>query len=332
VTGDALTRARAGDEQAFQELVAPYRRELQVHCYRFLGSLHDAEDVLQETMLAAWQGLGGFEARASVRTWLYRVATNRCLNALRSRRRRRVDATVALPDVQPPEPTSLGDVTWLEPIPDVLLDDLPDTQPGPDARYESREAISLAFVVALQHLPPRQRAVLILRDVLGYTARQAAEMLDATEQSVTSALKRARATLRAHPFEADSPPPPDVERAVMTQLTRAYERGDIDALVALLTDDVWLRMPPLPLEYQGRELAGAFQAVVAFRNGRQWRMLPTRANGQPALAAYIRDPHGGVWHANGLVVFTLRGDLVSEIIRFDNSVLDRFGFPRTLSD
>ena len=192
---DLIARAQAGDEQAFGQLVEPYQRELQVHCYRILGSAQDAEDVVQETLLSAWRGLHGFEQRSSLRTWLYRIATSRCLNALRSARRR---APMNWPrrDVDPPEPTRLGEVVWLEPYPDLLLRDLPDDAPDPQAQYEAREAISLAFITALQLLPPRQRAALILRDVLDFRVSEAAEILQASEQSVSSALKRARADPR----------------------------------------------------------------------------------------------------------------------------------------
>ena len=195
MTANLLTRARAGDQEAFRQLVEPYRHPLQLHCYRILGSVHDADDALQETLLSAWQGLGGFEERSSVRTWLYRVATNCCLKAQRSRRRSQgVGSPPAWPDL--PEPTRLGQVLWLQPYPDLLVDQLMDTAPGPEARFETREAVSLAFVTALQLLPARQRAVLILRDVLGFHAREVARVLDSTEESVTSALKRARATLQ----------------------------------------------------------------------------------------------------------------------------------------
>src|SRR6516225_6240796 len=195
MTDDLLARVRAGDGQAFAELVDPFRRELQVHCYRILGSVEDAEDAMQDTLVAAWRGLAGFEERSSVRTWLYRVATSRCLNALRAARRRPRPA-VAPPDIEPPEPSRLAEVTWAGPYPDQLLEGLPADAPGPEARYEADEAISLAFITAVQLLPPRQRAVLILRDVLGYSGREVAGMLQATEQSIASALKRARATLR----------------------------------------------------------------------------------------------------------------------------------------
>jgi RNA polymerase sigma-70 factor (TIGR02960 family) len=334
VTDATLQLARRGDEDAFRALTDPHRRELQVHCYRILGSLQDAEDALQDTLLAAWQGLSGFEGRASIRTWLYRMATNRCLNALRSAARR-PPMDWPNPDVELPEPTRLGEVVWLEPCPDVLFEGLSDNPPGPEARYETSEAISLAFITALQLLPPRQRAVLILRDVLGFHASEVADMLDATTESVTSALKRARATLsrRLAPDGEREPPPTSnspIEAEVVARLTRAYESGDVDALVALLTDDVWVAMPPVPLEYQGRDLAARFFADVAFRHGRTFQLVPTRANGQIAFGTYLLDPGGGPSHAMGLLVFTLSGDRISAITRFDNSVLARFGLPRTL--
>src|SRR5208282_5110584 len=197
VTAELLALAQAGDEHAFGQLVDPYRRELQVYCYRFLGSVADAEDALQETLLSAWQHLAGFEGRASVRTWLYRVAASRCLDALRSGRRR-PPVTAPPAGLEPPEPTRLGELPWLEPYPDELLAGLADSAPGPQARYESRESISLAFITALQLLPPRQRAAIILRDVLGFHASEAARILDTSEESVTSALKRARAALERH--------------------------------------------------------------------------------------------------------------------------------------
>jgi RNA polymerase sigma-70 factor (TIGR02960 family) len=331
-----MERARVGDEQAFGELVGPYRRELQVHCYRILGSALDAEDALQETLLAAWRGLGGFEGRSSVRVWLFQIATRRCLNALRSARRRPPMAWPP-PGLELPEPTTLGEVAWLEPYPDVLLAGLPDAAPGPEARYEAREAISVAFVTALQLLPPRQRAVLILRDVLGFRASEAADILDSTEESVTSALKRARAALQDRRLQSASlePPPPGsaAERALVERFTLAYEAGDVKRLVALLTEDAWLTMPPVPLRYQGRELAALFWAATAFRPGRSTRLVPTRANGQPAFGLYIRDPLAQVAHANGMLVLTLAGRQISVVTGFPyNSMLSVFGLPSTLPD
>ncbi len=336
VSTDLIDRAKAGDEQAFGELVGRYRRELQAHCYRILGSAIDAEDALQETLLAAWQGLAGFEGRSSLRVWLFQIATRRCLNALRSASRRPPIAWPP-PGIELPAANGLGEVTWLEPYPDVLLEGLADAAPGPEARYEAAEAISVAFVTALQLLPPRQRAVLILRDVLGFRASEAAGILDCTEESVTSALKRARAALQYQREESAGrqPPRPDSarERALVQRFTQAYEAGDVRGVVTLLTEAAWLIMPPVPLRYQGRELAARFMAATAFRPGRSARLVPTRANGQPAFGLYIRDPRAPVSHANGMLVLTLAGDQISVVTGFhDNGPLAAFGLPRTLPD
>jgi RNA polymerase sigma-70 factor (TIGR02960 family) len=332
VTADLISRARAGDGDAFRELTEPHRRELQVHCYRMLGSFQDAEDALQDTLLSAWQGLGGFEGRASLRTWLYRIATNRCLNARRSASRRPAKEW-DVPEVEPPEPTRLGEVVWLEPFPDALLEGAIEVPLGPEARYEQTESISLAFVTALQVLPPRQLAVLILRDVLGFHAREVAGMLDSTVESVNSALKRARASLRRRrPPAADREPPPasdsPSEDAIVAKFVSAYESADLDAVVALLTDDVFISMPPMPLEYEGRDVAARFCASI-FRSGRRFDLVRTRANGQPAFGAYLRAPTG-IRHGVGLIVLTLTGDRICAITRFDNSVLPWFGLPRSL--
>ncbi len=330
---ELIDRARTGDQAAFEHLVAPYRRELHLHCYRILGSVADAEDAMQETLLAAWRGLSGFEGRASMRTWLYRIATTRSLNLLRSASRR--PAASLAPDVHPPEPTRLGQVVWLEPYPDVLLDELPDPAVGPEGRYEAREAVSLAFITALQLLPPRQRAVLILRDVLDFPASEVAAILDTTEQSVTSALKRARsAVARELPGSGAAPAPPNSpeEQELVDQLIQAFEAADVDGIVALMTEDAWLRMPPAPLEYRGRDLTARFFAAVAFRQGWRYRLVPTRANGQPALGLYRIDPVTGLARAFGVLVITLAGNRISAITRFDNAVLGGFGLPRMLTD
>jgi RNA polymerase sigma-70 factor (ECF subfamily) len=333
VSTELIAQAGSGDEEAFRRLIGPYQRELRVHCYRILGSTQDAEDALQETLLAAWRGLPGFGKRASVRTWLYRIATSRCLNALRYASRR-PQAGWSPPGAGLPEPTRLGEVTWLEPYPDSLLEGLADTAPGPEARYEAREAISLAFVTALQLLPPRQRAVLILRDVLGFPAREVADILGSSQESVTSALKRARATLqqRMPSRQVEPPPAPGSasEQELIRRLTRAFEAGDVDNVVALLTDDVWLAMPPSPLEYQGRQLAARFFAAVSFRDDRTYRMVATRANGQPALAAYMMEPGATTASANGLLVLTPAGNRICAVTRFGVTALSRFGLPPTL--
>jgi len=328
---DLMSRARAGDGEAFGELTRPHRRELLVHCYRMLGSFSDAEDALQDTLLAAWQGFGGFSGRASLRTWLYRIATNTCLNARRAASRRPAKAW-NIPTVEPPEPTRLGEVVWLEPCPDAFLEGATDAPPGPEARYEQAESISLAFVTALQVLPPRQLAVLILRDVLGFHASEVAGMLDSTAESVNSALKRARASVqRRRPAAAGHEPPPagsPAEGAIVARFARAWESADIDALVAMLTDDVFMSMPPMPFEYEGRDVVARFCATL-FGAGRRFELVPTRANGQPAFGAYLRAP-AGTRHGVGLYVLTLSGDRICALTRFENSVLPWFGLPRSL--
>jgi len=334
VTAELIARAQAGDEQAFGQLIGPYQRELRLHCYRILGSAQDAEDAMQETLLSAWQGLAGFQGRSSVRTWLYRVATNSCLKALRSAGRR-LPVNWPPPGEDPPEPSRVGEVIWLQPYPDILLEGIADRDPGPEATYEARETISLAFITALQALPPRQRAVLILRDVLGFPTSQVADILDCSENSAASALKRARATMRRQfpPSPARQPPPHPgsaQECQLVERFTRAYQAGDVQAVVALLTEDITLTMPPHPLVYQGRDLATRYLATTAFRPDRRSRLIPARANGQPAFGVYIQDPQARVWHAAGLIVITLTGGKVSAMTGFDTSVLPHFGLPRTL--
>jgi RNA polymerase sigma-70 factor (TIGR02960 family) len=335
---DVERRARAGDEAAFRALTEPYRREIEVHCYRILGSVQDAEDIVQETFLAAWRGLAAFEGRASIRTWLYRIATNRCLNALRDASRR-PGGTAGAPDLppEPPEPTRMGEPLWLQPYPDVLLDSIPDTAHGPDQRYEAREALGLAFVAGLQHLPPAQRAMLVLRDVLGFRAAEVAAMLDVTEASVNSGLQRARSALEtrlpsAARERAPLPQSPR-ERELVGRFADAFESGDVDAIVALLTDDAWLTMPPVPLEYQGPEVIGRFLSTVpAGGELQRFRLVATRANGQPAFGFYIRDPHCPIAHAAGILVLTLEGDRIAALTSFhDTSVFPWFGLPRTVA-
>jgi RNA polymerase sigma-70 factor (ECF subfamily) len=325
---DLISRARDGDGAAFGELTEPYRRELQVHCYRMLGSVEDAEDALQDTLLAAWRGLDAFEGRASLRTWLYQIATRRCLDARRATRRRPAKEW-DVPRVQPPEPTRLGEVVWLQPYPDALLDGVPAAPPGPEARFELAESVSLAFVTACQVLPPRQLAVLMLRDVLGFPAAEVAGMLGATLDSVNSALKRARISLQQR-RRAEPPPPADspTEAQVVAKFVRAWESADVGALVALLTDDVFMSMPPMPFEYHGREAVSRFSATL-FDAGRRFDLMPTRANGQPAFGAYLHAPTG-VRHGVGLYVIALSGNRISALTRFENSTLSRFGLPRSL--
>ncbi|MBV8946649.1 MAG: RNA polymerase subunit sigma-70 [Solirubrobacterales bacterium] len=332
MTERALARARAGDKDAFRELTDHYRRELQLHAYRILGSAQDAEDLLQETLLAAWRGLEQFEGRASVRTWLYRIATNRSLDALRASRRRPEE----LPRMtEVPEPTRRAEPVWLEPYPDVLFEGIPDEAPGPEARYETKEAIALAFIVGLQHLPPQQRVVLVLRDVLGFRAAEVAEMLETSEPSVNGLLRRARAA-----FEARLPatgreraplPNSKREREVAGRLADAFEAGNIDDVVALLTDDTWLTMPPEPYEYQGQTAIGAFLRDRAVRRGAPLRLVPTRANGQPAFACYFPSPETQIARPFGLLVLTLDGERISAMTWFaDSAMFPLFGLPRML--
>jgi RNA polymerase sigma-70 factor (TIGR02960 family) len=337
-TTDLIARARAGDHNAFRDLVQGHSRELQVHCYRILGSLQDAEDALQETLVSAWRNLGEFGQRSSLRTWLYQIATNRCLSMLRADSRRPRSAP-PLPEVSLPEPAGAGDAPpWLEPYPDVLLDHLVDQCPGPEARYETTESISLAFITALQLLPPRQRAALVLRDVLGYHAAEVAQMLDATQESVQSALKRARATVDNH--LADSSGSGRLARQLDTaaehrlaaRLTDAMERADLDALIELLVTDVRLSMPPVTLEYRGIDSVQRVFAAVIFRPGNTYRVVPTHANGQLALGLYLADPHAGVYRAYGIQVITTAGDYITAITFFTADVMTRFGLPRTLPE
>ena len=331
MTADLIARARAGDGEAFRQLTEPYRCELQVHCYRMLGSIQDAEDTLQETLLAAWQGFKRFEGRASLRTWLYQIATNRCLNARRSASRRPAKEW-DVPKVEPPEPTRLGEVLWLEPYPDALLDGAIDIPLGPEVRYEQTQSISLAFVTALQVLPPRQLAVLVLRDVLGFQANEVADMLGSTVESVNGALKRARASLERRSLRAAAVEPPPApgshsEDAIVAKFVSAWESADLDALVALLTDDVFMSMPPMPFEYEGRDSVARFCASI-FDSGRRFDLVPTRANGQPAFGAYVRGADG-ISHGVGLYVLTLTADRICALTRFENRVLPWFGLPRS---
>jgi RNA polymerase sigma-70 factor (TIGR02960 family) len=330
---ETLARARAGDGEAFRELTEPYRRELQLHCYRILGSVQDAEDLLQETLLAAWRGLERFEGRSSLRAWLYRIATNRCLNVLRDSGRR--PQQLRAPSVALPEPTRWAEPVWLEPYPDVLLEDLPDRAPGPEARYQAKEATGLAFITALQHLPPRQRAVLVLRDVLGFGTAEVAGMLGSSQPSAKAALQRARATLQTQlsPGDRERAPLPNSprERQLVGRFADALEAGEVDGVVALLTDDAWLRMPPQPHQYQGHAAIAAFLRDRATMRGTPLRVVATRANTQPAFGCYLPLPHAAIARAYGLLVLTLDRDQIAAITWFsDTSVFAHFGLPRTL--
>jgi RNA polymerase sigma-70 factor (TIGR02960 family) len=324
---ELLDQARGGDRDAFAALVEPHRAELQVHCYRMLGSLQDAEDAVQETLLAAWLALAGFEGRASLRTWLYRIATNRCLNQLRSTARR--PAAAATLPAPAPKPSGLGEVLWLQPYPDVLLDALVDDAPGPEARYESREAISLAFITAMQLLPPAQRAVLLLRDVLGYRASEVARLLSITEDAVTNALKRARASVATRAREP-APVTGADQRELLQRFVDAFTADDTEALIALMSDDIWVRMPPLPFEYRGREAAGRFFTAVGIHRRSIGRMEPVGVNRQPGWGEYVRDPHSGLLRLAGVVVLDISGGRIREVTHFETAVAPFLGLPRTL--
>jgi RNA polymerase sigma-70 factor, ECF subfamily len=328
----ALTQARAGDETAFRELTERYRHELQLHCYRIVGSTQDAEDLVQETLLAAWRGLDRFNEQASIRTWLYSIATNRSLDALRAgaRRPQRLE-----PMTEPPTPSRMAESIWLEPYPDVLVEGIADEAAGPDARYEQKEATALAFVAGLQHLPPQQRAVLVLRDVLSFRAAEVAEILGTSEAAVNSLLQRARGGLQSRVPAAgrERAPLPNSrrEREVVGKFANALEDGDVDAVVALLTDDAWLTMPPYPFEYQGGAAIGNFLRIRGARHETPLRLVPTRANGQPAFGCYFPCPHTDVARAYGLLVLTLAAGKVAAITFFaDSGVFAHFGLPRTV--
>ncbi|HEY4823606.1 MAG TPA: sigma-70 family RNA polymerase sigma factor [Solirubrobacteraceae bacterium] len=328
-TRNRLARAQRGDEEAFAQLTAPYRRELQLHCYRILGSLQDAEDLLQETLLAAWRGLEQFEGRSSLRAWLYTIATNRCLNALRDRGRRPQPVAGAESGQHPAG--SVAEIAWLEPYPDSLFEAVADVAPGPDARYEAKESIALAFVSGLQHLAPRQRAVLVLRDVLGFHADEVAEMLGSSPASVNSALQRARASLESRvPAARDrlAMPLTVADRELVGRFADALQRDDIDEVVAMLTDDAVISMPPEPEWHTGREAIEAFLRARKAARGGPWRFVATSANGQPAFAYYLTDAEG--WARSGLLVVGVRADGITSVTRFHEGLLDRFDLPERL--
>lgn len=320
---DLLAAARSGEPGAFDLLVGSHRAELEAHCYRMVGSLHDAEDLVQETMLRAWRGLPGFDGRGPVRPWLYRIATNRCLTLLGRRARRELPTDLA------PGAAGAAERAWLEPYPDGRLD-----APGQSAeqRHEVREAVELAFVAALQHLPARQRAALLLCEVLAFPAAEAAAMLDTTVPSVTSALQRARRTLRgrdvsqqdAHRSLGDAG-----VRDLARRYTAAWEAGDVDAIVAMLTDDARYAMPPVPAWFAGRAAIREFLVQGPLTS--RWRFRPARANGQLAFATYLRDRPDAPWVAGGLDVLALRGDRIAEVVSFlDAEVFVAFGLPTIL--
>ncbi|MGI8576980.1 MAG: RNA polymerase subunit sigma-70 [Nocardioidaceae bacterium] len=319
-----LDRARDGNEQAFHELTGPYLRELHLHCYRMLGSLVDAEDLMQETLLAAWRGLDGFASRSSLRAWLYRIATNRCLNAIRDTKRRRPLEPV--PPFDPPLPSRRADVTWLQPYPDAWLERAADQAPEPAARYLARETVELAFVAALQRLPPRQTAALLLCDVLGFSTAEVAAMLDTTALAVKGALQRARASVhRSHTSSARTAYDDDSARVLARRFAQAFTDDDIDGVIELLTEEAWLAMPPAPHEYHGLDAIAAFQSASAdWRAGRRVRLVPTGANAQPGFGCYLDDRDGEPARVTGILVLTVCDDRIQTITRF----LDSADLPR----
>jgi RNA polymerase sigma-70 factor (ECF subfamily) len=317
MTAEPLRTHRTVDAEAFERLAGPHRRHLQLHCYRMLGSLQDAEDAVQETFLRAWRRLETFEGRSSFRTWLYRIATNACLDALDRRPPRLLPDEYGPPGDPrraPAPPVTEG--VWLDPYPDALLELLEDAEPGPEAVYDVRESVRLAFVAALQHLPPRQRAVLLLRDVLGWSAAEVAGLLEVSVVSVNSSLQRARATLSKRAPTRD-PTPAAVERSLLDRYVRAWNEADVDALVALLKEDATLTMPPVPSWFRGRAAIAAFLSTTPF--GEEWRgrlrVVPTGANGQPACAVYER-AEDGVDRPFAVMVLTLDGGSIAAITGF----------------
>jgi RNA polymerase sigma-70 factor (ECF subfamily) len=338
VDDDAVVAAaRAGDESAFATLVERHRHELHVHCYRMLGSFDESEDLVQETFLRAWKNLDGFEGRSTLRAWLYRIATNACLDILDGRARR------VLPNhLSPPAHPSAGlpprtDIAWLQPFPDRLWEPIAPSEAEPDAVVVTRETIELAFLAAIQHLPPRQRAVLILRDVLGWPAKQTAAQLEGSVASVNSALQRARATLKEHLPErrlewAPAAEPTERERAVLRRYMDAVERADLTAVAGLLAEDVRTTMPPYPVWSQGRAavmaaLAASWDAGSPHYVGR-FRMVSTRANGQPAAAAYLRAPGESAFRAAAIAVLRIEDDRIAEITAFhDPGLFAAFALP-----
>jgi len=327
VSSLVLDRARHGDEQAFRELTGPYLRELHLHCYRMLGSLVDSDDLLQETLVAAWRGLGGFAGRSSFRAWLYRIATNRCLNAIRDRKRR--PPTEPVPPFDPPDPSRRGELTWLQPYPDAWLEQLPDAAAQqPAAKHEARGGVELAFITALQRLPPRQTAAVVLADVLGFSASEVAGMLDSSPTAVKGVLQRARAALEQHRSTAGHAPTGGpgsaTERDLASRFAAAFTAGDINRVVDLLTDDAWLAMPPAPHEYVGAAaVAGFLRTSTEWRGQRCLNLVPTRANGQPAFGCHLGRQNEPTAALAGVLVLTMSGDRISGITRFLDIDLQR---------
>jgi RNA polymerase sigma-70 factor (ECF subfamily) len=330
---ELLEAARRGDQDAYGRLVGPHRAELHAHCYRMLGSVPDAEDALQEALLRAWRGLPRFEGRSSFRSWLSTIATNACLRAI-ERRPRRVLPIDYGPAADPHEGPgrALVESVWVDPYPDERLG-LEDGLAAPDARYERRESVELAFIAALQHLPARQRAVLILRDVLGFSAREVAEALATTPASVYSALQRAHRTVDERlPEQSQQSALRSLGDAALRDVVDGYvdawERGDVDAVVAMLAEDATMAMPPMPTWYAGREAVAGFLRGWPLAEGTRWRLLPARANGQLAFGHYLWDRERETLRPHGVNVLALRGERIAEITAFlDPEAFGRFGLP-----
>jgi RNA polymerase sigma-70 factor (ECF subfamily) len=333
---ERLAAARAGDQDAFARLVEPYRHALELHCYRMLGSLEDAEDVLQTTLLRAWQNLAAFENRSSLKTWLYTIATHACLDALDKRRRRNLPPAIRPPSEpgQPIEPPP-AEALWLEPYPDDLL---PDTIIGPEARYDQKESISFAFLTALQVLAPRQRAVLILSDVLDLRAAEVAGLLDLSVSAVNSALHRARASLSRHYRPETIQPTSEATRSLLSRYVQAWERADIAGLTELLKEDATFSMPPSPTWFQGSAAIQTVLESVVFSNNapRSWKLRPTQINGQPGFVVYQRSAPDAAYHFFGIQAIRFepspdRARIAAVITFLDPALAVRFGSPLELA-
>jgi RNA polymerase sigma-70 factor (ECF subfamily) len=343
VAGDPISMAMPATQatsQVFERLAEPFRRELKLHCYRMLGSVHEAEDLVQETYLRAWRSFDRFEGRGSLRSWLYRIATNACLDALAKAK----DAHRLLPDqrgpatTRMPQGTPVTELAWLEPYPDLNLQGIVDEAQNPEARYAARQAVQLAFVALIQQLPPRQRAALLLCDVLGWSAIEAAALLGTSTAAINSALQRARETLaKRYPdgVPSRSAAPDAAERTLLARYLRAWEGRDLDGFVALLKEDATYTMPPLHEWYAGRAAIRSFYATVWKTYG-GFRLLPAGANGQPAFAAYSRSGADGPWAAHSIHVLDLEHDMISALTLFvkpaSPRLFDAFGLPQTLNE
>ena len=336
-TASLLAKARSGDRDAFEVLAEPHRREIQLHCYRMLGGLHDAEDLAQETLFRAWRSIARFEGRASFRVWLYRIATNACLNAIESGalRQRLMPETDASPSTRMPPREPAIDIAWLEPYPDALLEQASDAVPGPDARYEQREAVHLAFIALIQTLPPRQRVVLLLRDVLGWSAAESAALLESSVASVNSALQRARATVEQHrpAWRQGTQVPDEQQRALLAKYVRSWETADVDGFVSVLREDAMMSMPPWREWYLGRDALRTFFAFTAQPGGHApFRLLPTAANGQIAFAFYSRW-RSLEWRAHSIQLIELADDGIRVMTSFVMpGLFGAFGIPDVLQE